>query len=90
MEQHETESPEELDNRPRAHRRVESTVLVCSACGCRLTARESRPAGGGYGPDAAWRHFEGNSWDRDARGHLIECADVPHRIVAAPESELAS
>jgi hypothetical protein len=68
--------------RPTAYRREDSAVLTCAACGCRLTARESVADGGGYGPDAAWRHFEGNSWDRDARGHLVACADLPHRMSA--------
>lgn len=88
MDLHEAEfeSAARLD-RPAAHVRPGSSVLTCLACGCRLTARESRAAGGGSGPDAAWRHFEGNSWDRDARGHLVECADMPHVIVPADEPE---
>jgi hypothetical protein len=80
---HEFEPTEEAC--PQAYRREDSSVLTCSACGCRLTARESRAAGGGYGPDAAWRHFEGSSWDHDARGCRVDCADLPHRIWSRPE-----
>jgi hypothetical protein len=80
MELHETEPATRLEGRPTAHHRAGSAVLTCATCGCRLTARESRADGGGYGPDAAWRHFEGNSWDSDARGHRVACADLPHRI----------
>jgi hypothetical protein len=88
MELHhdEFESAAKLD-RPTARVRPGSSVLTCVACGCRLTARESRAAGAGLGPDAAWRHFEGNSWDRDARGHLVECADLPHVIVPPDEAD---
>ena len=68
--------------RPAARHREGSEVLTCEACGCRLTARESRADGGGIGPDAAWRHFEGNSWDRDGRGHVVPCMDLPHRVSA--------
>ena len=46
---------------PRAIHREGSSVLTCAACGCRLLARESLSDGGGYGPDAAWRHYEGNT-----------------------------
>jgi hypothetical protein len=66
--------------RPTAYRREDSAVLTCATCGCRLTPRETVAAGGGIGPDAAWRHFEGNSPERDARGHLVDCVDLPHRM----------
>jgi hypothetical protein len=56
-----------------------SAVLTCAKCGCRLTARESLPDGGGYGPDAAWRHFWGPP-GRDGRGCSVHCVDLPHRI----------
>lgn len=69
---------------PIAFRREGSSVLTCASCGCRLTARQSFTDGGGYGPDAAWRHFEGAHWDRDGRGHLVACLDMPHRIAAQP------
>jgi hypothetical protein len=68
------------DSKPLALHREGSTVLTCAACGCRLIARESLADGGGYGPDAAWRHFDGNRWDTDARGCRVECMDRPHRI----------
>jgi hypothetical protein len=66
--------------RPTATHRQDSAVLTCAACGCRLVARESLDDGGGYGPDAAWRHYPGRSPDRDARGCRVACADRPHRI----------
>ena len=78
MKLHEFEPVGESD-RPRALRREDSLVLTCAACGCRLTARESRVDGGGYGPDAAWRHFCGVS-GHDARGCRVGCVDRPHRI----------
>jgi hypothetical protein len=80
-----TELPTELYTGPRARHHPGSLVLTCATCGCRLTARESVADGGRQGPDAAWRHYEGNAWDRDARGHRLECADVPHRITPAGE-----
>jgi hypothetical protein len=63
---------------------VEGTdVLTCAKCGCRLTARESLPDGGGYGPDAAWRHHWGMP-GRDGRGCSVQCVDMPHRITFVP------
>jgi len=56
-----------------------TAVLTCSNCGCRLTPRESLEDGGGYGPDAAWRHFWGPP-GRDGRGCTVGCIDKPHRI----------
>jgi hypothetical protein len=82
MDPHELEPAGGLTAGPTAFHREGSVVLTCEACGCRLTARESRAAGGGYGPDAAWRHFEGSSWDSDARGHRVACFDLPHRMPA--------
>jgi hypothetical protein len=64
---------------PRAMHREDSFVLTCAACGCRLTAREPIAEGGLLGPDAAWRHFLGVS-GHDARGCLVACVDLPHRI----------
>ena len=77
----------EPSSEPIALHRPDSLVLTCAACGCRLTARESVADGGGYGPDVAWRHFEGNAPDRDALGHRVRCSDLPHRIVPAAEEE---
>lgn len=68
------------DFSPRALHREGSAVLTCAACGCRLMARESLADGGAYGPDAAWRHFDGNRPDTDARGCRLGCVDLPHRI----------
>ena len=65
---------------PRAISREEGAALTCSACGCRLTARESLRDSGIYGADAAWRHFPGMG-DRDARGCLVECMDLAHGTV---------
>jgi hypothetical protein len=70
---------------PRAMRREDSFVLTCSRCGCRLVARESLADGGRYGPDAAWRHFDGLP-GRDARGCRVDCIDAVHRTVPAEES----
>lgn len=64
---------------PLAERRPEADALTCSACGCRLTARDRT---GGVGPDAAWRHFPG-SWGHDARGCRVDCVDEPHRMASA-------
>lgn len=61
-----------------AERAPDAGVLTCSACGCRLTARE-RTAG--IGPDAAWRHFSGGT-GRDARGCRLACVDEPHRMAS--------
>jgi hypothetical protein len=79
MKLHEYE-PTEEQSKPRAVHREGSSVLTCAACGCRLIARESLPDGGCYGPDAAWRHYHGNTWDTDARGCRVKCVDRPHRI----------
>jgi hypothetical protein len=65
---------------PRAISREEGAALTCSACGCRLTARESLRDSGAYGADAAWRHFPGMGV-RDARGCRVECMDLPHRTL---------
>ena len=45
-----------------------------------FVARESLADGGLYGPDAAWRHYDGNTWETDARGCRVECMDRPHRM----------
>ncbi|MGH2386480.1 MAG: hypothetical protein ACRDGB_15740 [Candidatus Limnocylindria bacterium] len=41
--------------------------VTCLVCGCRLERRE----------DDAWWHFSGDD-GRDARGHILACADRPH------------
>jgi hypothetical protein len=62
-----------------AERAQDGSVLTCSSCGCRLTARERTF---GIGPDAAWRHFAGSA-GRDARGCRVDCVDEPHRMASA-------
>ena len=76
------------DSRPRAMHREGSFVLTCAACGCRLLARESLADGGLHGPDAAWRHYHGNTANTDARGCRVGCVDAPHRIT--PQEAVAS
>jgi hypothetical protein len=61
-----------------AERQPEASVLTCSACGCRLTARDRAY---GVGPDAAWRHFPG-AWGHDARGCRVDCVDEPHMMAS--------
>ena len=61
-----------------AEREPDGSVLTCSVCGCRLTARERTF---GMGPDAAWRHFSGGT-GRDARGCRVDCVDEPHRMAS--------
>jgi hypothetical protein len=55
---------------------------VCRACGCRL-----EPATGWYDNDgesvSLWRHFAGAP-GRDARGCLVECADLSHAADGTP------
>jgi hypothetical protein len=55
---------------------------VCRACGCRLEA-----AVGWYENEGEsvglWRHFSGAP-GRDARGCLIECADLRHAADGTP------
>ena len=79
MKLHEYEPTGEV-SKPRAVHREDSAVLTCAGCGCRLIARESLADGGLYGPDAAWRHYDGNTWETDARGCRVECMDRPHRM----------
>ena len=87
MKLHEYEPTGEV-SKPRAVHREDSAVLTCAGCGCRLIARESLADGGLYGPDAAWRHYHGNTPDTDARGCRVGCVDLAHRIVF--EEQLAS
>jgi len=58
--------PTDSDTRPTAVRDGRPAPVTCSACGCRLT-----PSGD------AFVHFEGLG-GRDARGHLIDCAEAMH------------
>ncbi len=65
--------PHAARQEPRA-RRLESGTVVCAACGCRLTTRESI-----FGGDASWWHFSGRS-GRDARGCTVACVEVAHSL----------
>jgi hypothetical protein len=58
---------------PRA-RRLASGTVVCAACGCRLTTRDTIPGG-----DGSWWHFAGRS-GRDARGCTVDCVEAAHRL----------
>jgi hypothetical protein len=58
--------------------RVHRETVVCDACGCRLTTRESADDAGFTGA-RSWYHFSGSA-GRDARGCAIACADAAHDI----------
>jgi len=58
--------------------RVSSETVVCDACGCRLTTRESADDAGFTGT-RRWYHFVGAA-GRDARGCALACADAAHEI----------
>ena len=58
--------------------RVTTETVVCEACGCRLTARESADDAG-YKGARSWYHFEGPT-GRDARGCAVICVDAAHTI----------
>jgi len=58
--------------------RVNSATVVCDACGCRLTVRESADDAGFTGA-RTWFHF-GGSTGRDARGCAIACVDAAHQV----------
>ncbi len=49
--------------------RVEHTVVVCAACGCRLAETG----------DGIYTHYVGMP-GHDARGCKVECVDTAHRI----------
>lgn len=59
-------------------RRLDSGTVVCAACGCRLTARES-VGESGFGNGRAWWHFAGRS-GRDARGCTVGCVEMAHSL----------
>jgi len=69
---HEQRMDGEAD-RPRPIR----SLVTCLRCGCRLR-REDSVAG-----IAEWYHFSPLG-GRDARGCLIDCADVAHDALGAP------
>jgi hypothetical protein len=58
--------------------RVTAETVVCEACGCRLTTRESADDAGFTGA-RTWFHFEGST-GRDARGCAVTCVDAAHTI----------
>jgi len=58
--------------------RVTGETVVCEACGCRLTVRESADDAGFAGA-RTWVHF-GGSTGRDARGCAVICVDAAHHI----------
>jgi hypothetical protein len=55
-----------------------AATVVCDACGCRLTTRESADDAG-YTGERTWFHFEGPT-DRDARGCAVICVNAAHQI----------
>jgi hypothetical protein len=58
--------------------RVSAATVVCDACGCRLTTRESADDAGFTGA-RRWFHF-GGSTGRDARGCTVPCVEIAHSI----------
>jgi hypothetical protein len=58
--------------------RLETGTVVCDACGCRLTTRESVSDGVLRG-DRSWWHFAGRA-GRDARGCTVGCVEMAHRV----------
>jgi hypothetical protein len=50
--------------------------VTCASCGCRLTRLSDEEAG-------AWVHFSPIA-GRDARGCVVDCADLPHDALGEP------
>lgn len=80
FELHATTSPKiRMPQRAAGATRLESGTIVCEACGCRLSMRESidddRMAG-----DRTWWHFGGQA-GRDARGCTVGCVEKAHHLV---------
>ncbi len=67
-----------LGSRAATATRVTGETVICDACGCRLTTRESADDAGFTGA-RRWFHF-GGSTGRDARGCAISCVDAAHHI----------
>lgn len=63
---------------PAVARRLESGTVVCDACGCRLTTRESHDDSGFTG-DRTWWHFAGRA-GHDARGCTVGCVEMAHSL----------
>ena len=55
--------------------------VVCQTCGCRLEAIGAWP--GEAESTSTFRHFGGTS-GRDARGCLIDCAELDHDLDGSP------
>jgi hypothetical protein len=58
--------------------RVTSATVVCGACGCRLTTRDSADDASFSGA-RRWFHFVGSA-GRDARGCAVACVDAAHSV----------
>jgi hypothetical protein len=58
--------------------RVNGGAVVCGACGCRLTTRDSADDAGFSGA-RSWFHYVGGA-GRDARGCAVSCADTAHGL----------
>jgi len=58
--------------------RLETGTVVCDACGCRLTTRESVDDNG-FGGNRSWRHFAGHA-GHDARGCTVGCVEMAHSL----------
>jgi hypothetical protein len=59
-------------------RRLETGTIVCEACGCRLTTRDSVDDGASA-TARTWWHFAGHA-GRDARGCTVACVELAHRL----------
>ncbi len=57
--------------------RLNAETVVCEACGCRLTRRESVDDAG-LSP-RSWHHFSGQP-GRDARGCSVACVEAAHAL----------
>jgi hypothetical protein len=64
--------------RPAGATRVNAETVVCDACGCRLTTRQSADDAGFTGA-RRWYHFAGTS-GHDARGCAVGCVDAAHLV----------
>jgi len=58
--------------------RVQGGTVVCEACGCRLTTRDSADDAGFSGARSFF-HYAGGP-GRDARGCTVACAEVAHAL----------
>ena len=58
--------------------RVSAETVVCDACGCRLTTRQTADDARFTGA-RRWFHFAGFA-GHDARGCAVACVDLAHEI----------